>query len=408
MGVYFMAKKKFFIDSLLNIVATSIPILILQVITLPIVGSVLGDKQYGLVVTLISLFTLLSLPFGNVLNNLRLLVNKEYKEQEIIGDFNFLLVGNIIISSIAIVFGTIYYQGDFSLINVLLMIVIASLNILREYLLVSFRISLNYKRILTNNLILGFGYLIGTLLFYFTEYWQIIFILGSGSSLFYILNNSKLLTESFKITKLFKKTLYKNFVLFLTSFLKTILSYADKLMLFPLLGPTAVSVYYTATIVGKIILMIITPVNGVVLSYLTQTEKIGLHKFINIMSITGVVGVIGYFITIFVSPPLIYLLYPKWAEESLTLIYVTSANAIIGVMSSVVQPFLLRFNNINWQFFISGTDVIIYIIFAYFFYNLYGLLGFCIGILVANIIRFIITIFIYIFFNKHQTIKKVI
>ncbi|WP_257348291.1 lipopolysaccharide biosynthesis protein [Pseudalkalibacillus decolorationis] len=400
-----MLKKKFIFDSILNIIATAIPLLIIQLVALPFVGTRLGDTQYGLIVTLISLFTLLSLPFGNVLNNIRLLLDNEYEQKKITGDFNVLLAASIIISAFIVMVGTIYYEGTFSIISVILIITISCLNLIREYLLVSFRIELNYKAILVNNIILGIGYMTGTLVFYLTGYWQSIFILGSGLSLFYIIRNSNLLKESFTTTKLFKNTLYKNLILFCSIFLKTILSYADKLLLFPLLGPTVVSVYYTATIIGKIISMMITPINSVILSYLTRMEKIGFKNFLYVIIITSVVGVMGYFITILISHPLLYFLYPSWAAESMELIYITTASAILGVMSSVIHPFILRFNNINWQLFISGTNVVIYIICAFVFFNLYGLIGFCVGILIANGFKLVIMISIFIY-NYRQNSSK--
>lgn len=400
-----MLKKKFVLDSLLNIIATAVPLLILQLVTLPVVGAVLGGDQYGLVITLISLFTLLTLPFGNVLNNIRLLSDNEYKQKKVTGDFNVLLAGSIIISSFMMILGTVYYEDTFSLVSIILMVTIACFNLLREYLLVSFRLKLNYKGILINNLILGIGYLTGTMLFYLTGYWQFIFIFGSGLSLFYITRNSNLLKEAFTPTTLFKKTTYKSLILFSSSFLETTITYADKLLLFPLLGPAAVSIYYTATIIGKIISMMITPINGVMLSYLTRMEKMKFKNFMYIMVTIGFVGVIGYFATILISHPLLYFLYPNWAADSMELIYITTASAIIRVMSFVIQPFILRFNNINWQLFISGTNVIVYIICTFVFYSFYGLLGFCIGILVANVFNLVLMISIFIF-NYRQVSTK--
>lgn len=402
-----MLKKRFMLDVMLNIIASAIPIVVLQLIVLPIFGRELGDAQYGLVVTLVSLYTLLSLPFGNVLNNIRLLLNNEYEQNKVTGDFNVLLAGSLIISSFILILGTIFYEGTFSIISVFLMIIISCINLLREYLIVSFRINLNYKGILINNLILGIGYIFGIIVFYITGYWQSIFILGSGLSLFYITRNSNLLKESFATTNLFKVTTYKSIVLFCSIFLKNTLSYADKLLLFPLLGATTVSIYYTATILGKIISMMITPINSVVLSYLIKSEKMRIKKFIFMIILTGVIGVIGYFVTISASQSLLYFLYPNWAAESMELIYITTASAILDVMNSVIHPFILRFNNINWQWLISGTNVFVYIISAFLFYDLYGLIGFCIGILVANVFKLILMILIFIINYRQYSAKDI-
>lgn len=398
-----MSKKQFVFDTLLNIMATAIPLLILQLVTLPIVGATIGGEKYGLVVTMISLFTILSLPFGNVLNNIRLLFDNEYKQQNIVGDFNLLLALSMVVSLFMIILGTVYYEGTFSVISIFLMILISSINLLREYLMVSFRLKLNYKGILVNNLILGVGYIVGTGLFYLIGIWQLVFIIGYGFSLFYIARNSSLLKETFATTKLFKKTSYNSLILFFSSFIKNILTYADKLLLFPLLGPTAVSVYYTASILGKIISMIISPVNGVILSYLTKMDKLGIQAFIKILIVSGVIGLVGYSFTILISPFLLHFLYPAWAAKSMELIYITSATAILEVMSSVMHPFILRFNNINWQLFINGSHLVVYIISTLSFFYVYGLFGFCIGILIASIYKLLLMVIIFLISSSRKT-----
>lgn len=399
-----MSKKGFLIDSLLNITATAIPILILQIITLPIIGSILGGDEYGLVVTLISLFTLLSTPFGNVLNNIRLLKNDEYEKENIKGDFNYLLIRSIILSSIIVTVGTIYFEGSFSIKSILMIVLISSINMIREYLIVSFRISLNYKGILLNNIILGFGYVLGTIAFYFVGYWQLIFISGFGLSLIYIIKNSSLLKEPIFKTKFFKKTVYSSRILLISSLLKNLMGYADKLLLFPLLGAKAVSIYYSATIIGKIISMAINPINGVILSYITKTRKLGLNKIVLLLSVLGIIGVLGYFMSIMIGPLLLSVLYREWANESIKLLYITSATVIIGVISSMINPFILRFTNINFQLIINGIHFTLYIICAYIFYNLYGLIGFCIGILLSNVINLILMVIILVRSNVKNNV----
>lgn len=401
-----MRKRKVIIDALLNIIATALPILILQLIILPIIGVKLGDEQYGLVITLISLSTLLSLPLGNVLNNVRLLTNNDYEKDNMIGDFNILLLGAVTINAIMIFFGTFYYEGDFLFISIVLMVILSCFNLVREYLIVSFRITLNYKAILVNNIILAMGYLLGLSVFYITGYWQLIYIVGSALSLVYILRHTDLLKEKLIRTSFFKKTTYKTFILFISSFMKTILNYADKLLIFPLLGPAAVSIYYTATILGKIITLAISPISAVMLSYLTKMEKMKLQHFLSVIFFSLIFGVIGYFFTVLISSPVLHFLYPSWAKESMKLIPITTATAIMEMMSSAIHPIVLRFNNINWQFVISVMNLMVYMVGIYIFYQIYGLIGFAIGVLIASIFKFLLSIAVYLFnYSKNEDMK---
>lgn len=405
-----MNKQKIIIDSFLSIIASAIPIVILQLIVLPFVALELGEVEYGLVVTLVSMATMFSLPFGNVLNNIRLLLNNEYQENNLSGDFNVLLLVGSMLNTICMVIGTIYYVGHFSWINIMLVIIFSTLNLLREYFIVSFRITINYKLILINNVFLGTGYLLGLILFAYFDFWQLIYISGAGLSLIYIIKKTKLLNEGLAITKKFKRTAYKSVILFVSSFIKSALTQADKLLLFPLLGPVSVSIYYSATLIGKIISMAITPISGVMLSYLSKMKNIKMKDFFQMLLIVSIFGMIGYFLILLLSSPILTLLYPQWADQSLKFVPVTAAATIINAIAAIIHPIILRFNHINWQLFINGTSLIVYIACVFFFYNLYGLLGFCVGVLIANLIKVVIMICIFIFgyyTNDNRKIKEV-
>jgi O-antigen/teichoic acid export membrane protein len=401
-----MNKKKIIYDSMLNITASAIPIVILQLVLFPLLANKYGVEEYGVIITLVSLSTLISQPFGNVLNNIRLLENNLYSRENIKGDFNVLLLGSLLINSILMVMGTIYYGSESSFISIIFMVIISCLDLTRCYLIVTFRININYKAILKNNLILALGYLIGFIIFYIIGYWQIIYIFGSAMSLIYIFKNSNLWKEGFDITPLFKHTTYKSVILFLSVFISTLMSYADRLLLFPLLGSTAVSVYFTSTVIGKLLTRIITPINGVMLSYLAKMEKIDSRSFMYFIVSIMIVGVFGYVITILISEPLLHLLYPIWADESMQLVYITTATTIMGILSSVLHPIVLRFNNVNWQVIISITTLVLYISFAFIFFYYFGLLGFCIGILITTIIKFILLISIFLFNSPKNVITK--
>ncbi|QCR31987.1 lipopolysaccharide biosynthesis protein [Lysinibacillus sp. SGAir0095] len=401
-----MSKKKFLLDSLLNIISMAIPIMVLQLFTLPSIGRDLGSEQYGIVVTFISLFTVVSFPFGNVLNNVRLLLDHEYTKKKYSGDFNILLVSSLVISTIMLIIGTIYYDGHFSMGSILFIVIIGALNLAREYLSVSFRLQLNYRLILMNNVMLSIGYFLGTILFQYMEIWQFVFVAGYGLSLIHIVIHTNLYMEPLKFTALFKSTTYKSIILLCSSLLRNVLSYADKLLLFPLLGPTAVTIYYTATIVSKIMLMAITPINGVILSYIARMEKINLRTFISIIVMTGFIGMIGYMITIFVSPFVLNTFYTSWAAESLKYIYITTAIGIVEMIISVINPFILKFNDINWQILINGSNIVVYTISTFLLFREYGLMGFCIGIFISSTYQLLFMIGIFIVSNRRKNLAN--
>src|SRR5699024_1008257 len=179
-------KKKIIFDSVLNIIATALPLLLLQLFVLPILGRKLGEVDYGAVLTLVSLTIIFSQPFGKVVNNIRLLKDSNYNNYEKFGDFNLLLIFGIIVNSLVITLSVLYYDGTSSILSISLIIIVSTLNLIRQYIIVGFRLELNYKGILVNNIILGLGYLIGLLIFFWLPYWQLIYISGYALSIIYI------------------------------------------------------------------------------------------------------------------------------------------------------------------------------------------------------------------------------
>ncbi|MFW7420201.1 lipopolysaccharide biosynthesis protein [Vagococcus fluvialis] len=388
-------KKKIVFDSFFNIIATAIPIIALQLVILPIIGLRLGQNEYGLVITFISITTVFSIPFGNVLNNLRLLVEDEYQENRIVGDFNYLLLVSLMINSILVIIILFFMKNKIDIIDFSLLLLMSGLNIIREYFLVSFRLELNYRKILENNFYQAIGYLIGVLIFFIIPYWELIYISGFLLSIYFILKNSKLHKESLSKTIYFKSTLKKSVVLFISTFLKTFITYADRLLLFPLLGATAVSIYYSSSVVGKILGMAIMPISGVLLSYLRNSKELSNKKFFKMCGILIIISIIGYFIINWVSIPVLKILYPKWYLESQKLISINTATALIITMTSIIHPFILKFRDIKWQMIINIVNLISYMLFIYIFYYYFGLLGFCVGILLSNFLKLLLMVYIY-------------
>ncbi|SDD99633.1 hypothetical protein SAMN04488126_102265 [Bhargavaea beijingensis] len=385
-------KKKFIIDVGLNIVSAAFPLFVLQLIALPLVASKFGSEQYGIVIALISALTLISFPMGNVLNNTRLLKNEKYKDNEINGDFNILLLVGGGLSFIAIVIVTHFIDPSPSFVTYLLLSVMAILTLLKDYLVVGFRLELKYKSILISNIYLGLGYFIGTVLFALTNIWQLIYLSGLVLNTIFLLKNLSLHKEPILKTKFMKDTFSTAAMLYVSSLMKNITIHADKLLLLPFLGPTSVAVYYSSTILGKTISMVVSPLNSVILSYLVKKNTIKITDILKIIIGITITGSVGYFITIGVSPYFFSIFYSNWAEESLRIVFITTGAIVIQMMSSVIQPFNLRFNEPKWQVYINGLYLLIYLPTTISLVKGYGLLGFSWGVLAVAIFGLILQV----------------
>lgn len=389
-------KKKIFFDMILNIVATSIPTVVLQLLILPSLSNYMDGNAYGLMVTILAVLNVVPSTIGNVLNNLRLLHEESYKKDNEQGDFQILLTIFQAINLLIMVTVSIYYLGTKDITGILLLIAVGILWLGREYHIVAFRLKLDYIAILVNNLCLVAGYGIGYIFFMKNGYWQIIYLLGYILSYLHIVIASPIVKEPFTKTKRLRIVFNDSAFLLISNILARAINYADKILLYPLLGGTMVSVYYAATVFSKVVSLAITPINSVALSYLSKINK----KTNSLFKWTYIVGIvvcgIGYIMTIILSRPVLSILYPKYVDAAMQYIWITSGTIVVSVLTSMITPFVLRFFDIKWQIWINGITTIMYIIISLCLLKLGGLMGFCIGALLANIIKLLITTYVYL------------
>ena len=233
-----------------------------------------------------------------------------------------------------------------------------------------------------------------------TRHWQAIYISRYLFSLLFILARSDLWKEPLSVSPRFKEISWQAALLLASGMLARITTYADKLLIFPILGGDAVSVYYAATLFGKVVSMVITPVSGVMLSYLAKTSKKNDGVFKRIFSASLLVCVMGYFVCIAVSRPVLSLLYPEYAAGAMEYIFLTTATAVLSALASAVNPFVLKFFDMKWQASINATHAAIYVTVSMPLLSVWGLYGFCIDALASAVIKLLFMLAVY--FKCHE------
>ncbi len=391
-----MKKKSFILDMGLNIVATAIPIVALQLFILPALSKDMPDgDDYGLLLTMVSLFSIVPASMGNSLNNIRLLYNDEYAEKKQVGDFNLLLLIFAAINCVVMVVCCIWLEGRISVGSILWALLLSLLWLAKEYYVVAFRLKIDYVAIIINNLLQVGGYVVGYLIYQMVGHWQLIYALGYAVSLVHIFAKCSLWHEKPIKTKMFKNTTWQSTLLLFSGFLNSVISYADKLFIFPMLGGAAVSVYYASTVFGKIVAMGITPINNVALTYLAKMRKKADNMFRMAMLLGGAVCVIGYIGCIIISRPLLTALYPQFVDLAMEYIFITTATTIVSVMIGIANPFILKYFDMKWQIVLNAGTVLVYVVACMSLLSFFGLFGFCVGTLIANIFKFLLMLFIY-------------
>lgn len=379
----------------LNIAATAVPTFALQLVILPALSRFMPDERYGLLVTVLAFLNIVPSTMGNVLNNIRLLFNSRYIEEKQEGDFNLILVVLAIVDMIGIVVFLFFYDRELTYQNLLLIVLVSILWLGREYFIVAFRLKINYVSILICNMICIIGYALGFVLFRITGYWQWIYLLGLLFSLIYCFSRSDLWKEPFKRTPLFKQTSVQGSLLLIAKILNRLITYADKILIYPILGGSVVSVYYAATVFGKVVSIMITPINSVALTYLSKMKKKKDNLFKSALLMGIGVCIVGYCLCLAVSRPVLSVLYPRFVDEAMKYIAITTGTTVLYALTSIVDPFIMKFFDMKWQIAINGSSVVVYLILCLSLLKVWGLIGFCIGAMLTNAIKLVFMILIY-------------
>ncbi len=380
----------------LNIVASAIPVFVLQLLVLPSLAGQMTNDKYGLLVTILSLLNMIPASLGNVLNNIRLIFNKEEHMSDKENDYNAEFLLMIFLNIVIVIAFSIYYIKQIIFFDLILTVIVSVLWLTREYFIVAFRLQINYIYITISNLIMIPGYAIGYGMFLLTKSWQYIYILGFVFSIIFIFLKSNLWKEPFTISHKFKKITIQSALLFIANFFTRLTTYADKMLIYPILGGATVSVYYVATLFGKVVSMAITPVSGVLLSYLSKENSKNDRAFGIAFSSSFVVCIIGYIICVLISRPLLGLIYPQFVDEAMKYILITTGTVVITALISMINPFVLKFFDMKWQVAINAVYALLYVSISLGLLHFWGLYGFCVGTLIAAIVKMLFMLIVYL------------
>lgn len=389
-----------------NIVATVLVTAVLQIVVYPYLAGKFSEDEYGKLLTIMGLVNIFIATIGGAMNNVRLIQKSKYEEHNMEGDFNFLLylfafVGNIIFGII------IFTQFDKELTSLLLLLLIIDVGILENYWVVAFRLKINYKANLVYNVFLGIGYALGVVGAVCLARWELAFLLGEILGAVYLLKKTALYKEKSVRTHLFPKTMYIYISLMFTTLVANLVNYLDRLFLYPILGGEQVTIYTVSSFVGKSVGLLVTPIAGVLLSYYAQKSFVmTLKKYwlINLITI-GLGSVAGLFV-IGVGPWITGILYPTIVDATVKYAVVANVASLIGALSNVLMPSLLKFSNISWQIFLQVLYALVYIGLGYLFANQNGLFGFCMATLLANALRLIALLIIGHISISHLAVEK--
>lgn len=185
--------------------------------------------------------------------------------------------------------------------------------------------------------------------------------------------------------------------------LTNVLLYLDRLLINPILGASDVAVFFAASVVGKLIGIVMQPLSGVILSYISVdiTEKPS-KVFKYSLGISSGIGILFFSGAYFATPFLLEVLYPDLFLEALPLYVLCNLIAVLNMISTIIQPLSLKFCPTYWQARIQIIYFICFFTLSLTFLYFYGLYGFIIGNIVSQILRLIVIIFVTNYYTQEE------
>ena len=386
--------KRTLSDFILRISSSVLTTLANQVVLLPLLAYIFDGEAYGLILTLFSIKNIISGTLGGALYSTRLIVNSHYEEEGKTGDFNLLIAISAILSAVALAAVAFFVKGVSPIIW-LLLVPVVMIYTLNAYLTVWYPVKLQFKKSFIHSMVVSVGTIIGAGLVYVTKLWPLAYLTTGIAGLWFLFSKTKILGEGFKKTDLMGTTVGKWGVLMLTTLLVNVVTYLDRLILYPLLGAEAVSTFSTASYFGKALSVVAMPVASVMLGYYAQRNfKMNRKRFwtINGVCLVMLAAFTGF--SLLLGKTVTGWLFPKLIDDAAPYVFIANVSCAVAALVQIVQSAAIKYAKTYWQLVVQIVFFAVYFGTGIILIKFNGLRGFCIASLIANCTRMTMQIII--------------
>lgn len=376
-------------DSVLSIAGLILMNVVLQFIVYPSWRSEYNAEIYGDILYLISLMNIIAVSMGVACNYARMTEVQTGKNK------NLPYIAILGLSSLygiiaAILFGA-FGGVEMSVLEIILYAILLCLTMWRYYADVEFRMSLNYKGFFLYYFLISIGYGVGIFLFKLTGLWAMALIPGElFGILLVVIFGHVFEPDTLSDKKYFNAVLRTVLLLFGAEILSTIVFNGDRVVLKHFVGSSAVTIYYLASLLGKTIALLTTPLNGVIVGYLSRYKGRLTLKIMNIVLALSLGAVIiATFACTIGSHIIISRLYPEDYESAKTYFIIANLAQVLYFAAGVVTVVLLKFSKSRYQIYVNVAFAVAFVAVCIPMSYFGGLLGFCWGMIISCGVRYI-------------------
>ena len=386
--------KSFLNDSTWSIAGLLLMNVVAQFGIYPVWSAKMGNEAYGNVLYLISIMNILAISTGTSVNSARMA--RSASRQTLNGNYGSALV---VLSATVMLIGLTMYGfsvPEFNWLDTALFLILIVLTMWRYYSDVQYRLTLNYPGYFSYYLAISVGYLAGIALFLITGLWQLALIPGELAGLLYAYCYRSSIREGlFRRDKEYPEVFHLILTLTGSSIISQLIFNGDRLLLMYFAGGNAVTIYYLASLLGKTMSLITTPLNSVIIGYLARIKGNMTVRIMNIASILALAAILlGTAGCTVMSLIVIRILYPHIFSLVRPYFLVANLAQVVYFVGNVVMTLLLRFAKAKYQFTVNVLYACVFVVFCIPTTYFWGVSGFATGILMSNITKLLTGIFL--------------
>ena len=363
---------------------------VLQLFIYPGLNDGMGAEAFGTVLYLISVVSIMGAGFGTAASYSRMVAKKERTEAN--GDYNLFL---LIVSGISVVvtFFALFVLKELTAALYIQVLALMIATVVRAYSDVEYRMNIRFVDYFLFYTALSAGYIVGLFLYPFTHNWVITIILGELFGIIYTVIRGHIFRPPFAaFSKAYIENLKSSFVISVSNLLAVLILNSDRILLRLLVGAKEVTVFYTASLIGKIVAMLTTPLNGVIISYFTGYDlKLKKKLFLLICALAVAGSALAAVICSFISRIFVKFMYPEVLVEAEEFFFLANLGQILYFVSGSLMVIVLSFTKEKLQLYINMIYGVAFLAIVIPMTCLFGLEGLAIGLVVVNVLRLLAT-----------------
>ena len=377
-----------FYDLCMSVGAVVVFNMVIQLFIYPFIADRLGNEGFGQVRAMMALVSITAGSLGVSANYSRMMTESRFHPAN--SNYVYILLGGGVVCA---VIGVVYMAGlgAFTPLAALLFALLIILTAFRYYSDVSFRMKTDFFGYMLFYFAIAAGYAVGLLTYYVTKQWYLAFIIGEIAGIVFVVVRGNVYRRALaKPDESFSKVCKSMSFLLSSNLMENLTLNADGLVLVVFCDEESVAIFYTASLLGKVIAMLSAPLNSLIISYIVKSGVRMSKKFWTLaLGAVTVLGALAFAACSIASPIFMKIFYPSLYGEVLPYILPAVLGQIFYFISGILLVVLLKFNGEKKQFFINATYCAEFFVIVTLMTALSGLGGFVYGTLIANAIRFV-------------------